>query len=59
MRIHLQKMQLQNWNLAQSNSHMLAVSLCLSLHRSVRINYSKLIYDPLLINFAGTQFEQR
>uniref|UniRef100_A0A0V0H2T5 Putative serine/threonine-protein kinase irlF-like n=1 Tax=Solanum chacoense TaxID=4108 RepID=A0A0V0H2T5_SOLCH len=24
MRIHLQKMQLQNWNLAQSNSHMLA-----------------------------------
>ncbi|XP_060169653.1 SHUGOSHIN 2 [Lycium barbarum] len=56
MRIHLQKMQLQNWNLAQSNSHMLAE---LNLNREkMKMLQHELVCKEVLLKSRNFEEEQ-
>ncbi|XP_055834397.1 SHUGOSHIN 2 isoform X2 [Solanum dulcamara] len=56
MRIHLQKMQLQNWNLAQSNSHMLAE---LNLNREkMKSLQHELVCKEVLLKSRNLEEEQ-
>ncbi|KAJ8551924.1 hypothetical protein K7X08_028367 [Anisodus acutangulus] len=56
MRIHLQKMQLQNWNLAQSNSHMLSE---LNLNREkIKSLQHELVCKEVLLKSRHLEEEQ-
>ncbi|KAJ8543885.1 hypothetical protein K7X08_025503 [Anisodus acutangulus] len=56
MRIHLQKMQLQNWNLAQSNSHMLGE---LNLNREkIKSLQHELVCKEVLLKSRHLEEEQ-